>query len=136
MTVINWKSGHTTDAIAAALACISGIYDLKEIGLIGFVPNSGVDLRYTNLLHSSMIADSPHIFMLGGLCQFFFEQELYDLAVKACSYVKLIREVMTPDFDFVSPYISAFSFIFDFCSCYHTLENLRPNLYKSNQKPQ
>ncbi len=37
MTVINWKSGHTTDAMTAALTCIYGIFDLNEIGLIGFV---------------------------------------------------------------------------------------------------
>lgn len=139
MCIVEWRSGHFTEALSYGLVVYRGITRLegKDICLYtGYVIlafpflslfflffarrallRTHLPTLFASAFHLHLfrfylafllfygfrgLVDFPHLVMLGGVCQMFFDQGHYGVAALLCDKIKIICKLMEPEYDFVS----------------------------------
>lgn len=90
MAITEWKSGNITEALAHTMTTMTALQHLQNEKTIG------------------LVADLPHVCILGSLAKFLHSRGLDNLSRQICQYIYQICDVMSPVFDFIRALVDRF----------------------------
>jgi hypothetical protein len=90
MAITEWKSGNITEALAHTMTTMTALQILQNEHTIG------------------LVADLPHVCILGSLAKFLHSRGLDNLSRQICQHIYQICDVMSPVFDFIRALVDRF----------------------------